>query len=309
LAYVTPWNGHGYDVARTFRGKFDLLSPTWFQVPWKEEDKEEWMIQGGHDVDVDWIQDVRTNGTGWIVPRFSFQGWTLPQYQALMQDATQALANGIAQAILDQVEEHGFDGVTLECAAVYALDSFLDVLGSALRDQGKLLILVLPPHREGQMYPFTPEWRKKVDGSVDYYSLMTYDYSVASGSGPNAPVRWMEEAVEALLGPSPTPAQRAKVLLGLNFYGYAFNPMDSSSEAVARPQYLEILEQSFPNFRWDRSAKESCGEYTLPSGEIREVWYPTLKSIATRVDLARELGVGISIWEIGQGLDYFYDLI
>ena len=32
LGYVTPWNSHGYDVAKEFGSKFTLISPVWLQV-------------------------------------------------------------------------------------------------------------------------------------------------------------------------------------------------------------------------------------------------------------------------------------
>ena len=45
LAYVTPWNNHGYDIAKM--NKFTLVAPVWFQmVPEKRDGKLQLVVQG-----------------------------------------------------------------------------------------------------------------------------------------------------------------------------------------------------------------------------------------------------------------------
>lgn len=59
---------------------------------------------------------------------------------------------------------------------------------------------------------------------VHGFSVMTYDYSNVQRPGPNSPIKWIRECVKTLV-PKATSPIRAKLLMGLNMYGYDFSPM------------------------------------------------------------------------------------
>uniref|UniRef100_A0A915DKP6 Chitinase domain-containing protein 1 n=1 Tax=Ditylenchus dipsaci TaxID=166011 RepID=A0A915DKP6_9BILA len=72
LGYVTPWNNHGYDVAKWAAKKFTHISPVWFQIKSAVVDSQtSCSIGGTHDIDRGWMDDIRKNNTNaQIVPRF-----------------------------------------------------------------------------------------------------------------------------------------------------------------------------------------------------------------------------------------------
>lgn len=140
--------------------------------------------------------------------------------------------------------------------------------------------------------------------------------------GPNSPIKWVQKCVEIL---DPESTHRSQILLGLNFYGndYSIN----GGGPIVGSQYIDILKNhTSVKFQWDDKSQEHFFEYKyaliiqnfeyaylinlLFRNQGRHtVFYPTLYSIEQRIRLAAKLGTGISIWELGQGLDYFYDVL
>jgi chitinase domain-containing protein 1 len=102
---------------------------------------------------------------------------------------------------------------------------------------------------------------------------------------------------------SPDEENRHKILVGLNMYGNDYTAVGGDTVVVGA--YLKLLEKHKPSFFWDEENEEHYFKYTDSKGDTHTVWYPTLKSIDARLSLLEELGVGASVWEIGQGLDYF----
>ncbi|KDO21360.1 hypothetical protein SPRG_13673 [Saprolegnia parasitica CBS 223.65] len=280
LGYVTPWNSHGYDTAKTFRRKFTYIAPVWYQI--RHDASRAPVLTGGHDVDADWIVAVRgRDGLGpKIVPRFMFE----------MPSLSEAEASQVLSLLLREVQTQSFDGLTLEIPIVDVTVPFIKALGKALAKAKRLLLLVLPTSQRNGQLSVDTHLLQAVLPHVHRFSVNAYDYSPM---GPNAPLPWLQATLQQL-------ETSPKFLMGLAFYGYDTN------EAVIGSTFLTLLKTHTPDVQWDVVAHE-C-KFIYADGR-RHVYYPCLQSIQDRLALYAETRVGAAIWEIGQGLDYFFDLL
>jgi len=323
LAYVTPWNNRGYDVAKELARKFTHVSPVWLQLKFVKNLHLE--VTGTHDVDADWIRTLKKkNKSLKVVPRLLLDGWSGRDYARVFasEDAMASVANSIVRFLETSENDSLFDGVVFETSWL-SPDQREDLLhllihvGDRVRGAGKEFLLVVPPASPAEgatttsgggasssSSPFGAEEFRVLRDSVDYFSLMTYDYPLRPG--PNAPIDWVRRCVEAIVPEDEQEedlARRRQLLVGLNFYGYKYG--SHGGDAILGSQLIEKLSGD-EKYRvsWNKHAMEhkfSC------KGE--EIYFPTLYSIHKRLEMLKQLKTGLSIWEIGQGLNYFYDLL
>ncbi|KAJ7331986.1 hypothetical protein JRQ81_014166 [Phrynocephalus forsythii] len=148
LGYITPWNNHGYDIAKIFGNKFTTISPVWLQV--KRRGKEQFQVTGLHDADQGWMKEVKKNARNIkIVPRILFEGWTYQDFESVFssEDEIEELANNMAQV----AESEDFDGFVIEVWSQLGnqkqtgLIHLLTHLSETLHKARLKLILVIPP--------------------------------------------------------------------------------------------------------------------------------------------------------------------
>ncbi|KAL9653460.1 hypothetical protein ABK040_002094 [Willaertia magna] len=323
LAFVTPWNNLGYDIAK--QKKFNIISPVWLNIiPNKGNIFE---ISGIHDIDLNWMKEVRKVNSK-ILPRlrFEYSKWTQQDLQLFFGQPT--LQKDIHLNLIDKIDRiikaYQLDGIVLEYGFLklenihHILTLFINQLKKKLNN--KLLYLVVP-----NVFGNEINYLKKIQNEIDQFLIMTYDFNMHQNKIHfNCPIfRYFDETLNNYKDLS------NKIMFGINFYGYAFKVDKSINlQKLVNNQFNESSYQFFTKLNlkeqpkvilgkdlnknnikqiiWDKIA----GEHVMETNDNYFIFYPTREYIEERINAIKYFKYsGLFIWEIGQGLNSFYDLI
>ncbi|KAJ8493143.1 hypothetical protein OPV22_014864 [Ensete ventricosum] len=257
LAYVTPWNSRGSEMAKLFNSKLTHLSPVWYEL--KSEGKR-LVLEGRHNADRVWISKIRTNGNPLVLPRVVLEAFPV---DLLLKKKWWSKAIDI---IIKECKDMGYDGIVLESWSRWAAHGILH-----------------DPDMRNMGLDFIKELSEAL-------------HSMTSVESDNHPLELIYDL-------------KVLILLGLNFYGNDFLVSEGSGGgAITGTDYISLLEKHRPVIHWDNTSAEHFFIYSHNNAR-HAVFYPSLLSLSMRLDEAQVWGAGLSIWEIGQGLDYFFDLL
>jgi spore germination protein YaaH len=257
-------------------------------------------IEGRNDAGiVAWAQDRKVK----VLPRFNCQNTAI--LSRILNDAS--LRASWLDAIVNTADQYGYDGVNVDFEAVAAADrdaltSFIAALAGRLHAQGKLLSQAVSAKSEDVAnHPRST--------AFDYNALSQYDDTIfvmawgihwaTSDPGAQDDYSWVKQ-IDDYVASLP---RKSKYVMGTMLYGMDWpngggtaNPgagryYDDIAAIAAQYGATPVLDPTTDSYRLN---------YTDSAGTPHEIWYSDANAVADRFKLARDRGLGIGFWRLGQ---------
>ena len=314
LAYITPCNKEDYNYVEKYSNKFDIISPTWFELKPDEIDGElQIILDGSNNIDSSYMKKLRSkNEKILILPRLhsSFNDMNILETWFTKE------ADQFIKVLERRIKYNKFDGYVFDCMAIWFnknlmekfIKFFLPKIYEAMNKLNKIFILTIIPKDLNTMsnsnsFLIDKYIIKKISNYVHYLNIMTYDYHQYQKENPNfytAPISWIEETINFYVDKNDKNVLK-KILIGIPFHGYGFKKNSNiPSNVVTGTQFSQILSE-INNNNINYYSYEEEGEYIYDNG-YNIINYPNKKFIEKRLELSKKLNIGgIGIWDVGNG--------
>ncbi|TCN25149.1 glycoside hydrolase family 18 protein [Mesobacillus foraminis] len=215
--------------------------------------------------------------------------------------------NNLVNNIYNLATARGYGGVNIDFERVAAADrdlytGFLRQLRERFEPAG-LAVTVSVPAKTSEDIP----WLKGYDlggiGSVvNYVFIMAYDWHHAgSEPGPTAPITEVRRTIEYAISRIPT----RKIILGVPLYGYDWvvpYTAGTVASAISNQNAIDTAIRHQSPIQYSEVYQSPYFQYRDEQGRTHEVWFEDVRSMSTKMILAREYNLqAIGAWQLTLG--------
>ncbi|WCB91650.1 minor tail protein [Baekduia alba] len=257
-------------------------------------------LGGRNDADiVRFAQDRKVK----VLPRINCQS-TAILHRILTEPA---LRETWLSGVVGLVDQYGYDGLNLDFEAVAAADrdaltSFVIDLSGRLHAQGKLLsqdvspkTKDIPNHPRGTAFDYAA-----IAPHLDWVFVMAWGgHWSTSAPGPMDDIGWVRHIADYVS----TMPNHERFVIGTMLYGMDWvgdGGPDHPGEGRHYPEIQQLIARYGATPIYDADVDSWHLSYTDEAGAAHTVWYPDAATTGRRLAVAREHGLGIGFWRLGQ---------
>lgn len=219
--------------------------------------------------------------------------------------------------LTNKVLEKGYGGIDIdfefvEARYAEAYSNFVNEVTNAMRAYGLTSLVALAPKTYDEQPGLLYEAHRygPLGEAADGVLLMTYEWGYTYGPPMAvAPINNVRAVAEYAL----TRIPKEKILLGIPNYGYDWTlPYEKGNMArsLSNVEAIDLAYRYGSEIAFDEESKTPYFYYTDEDGKQHVVWFEDPRSITSKIDLIRELGLaGAGIWNTYRSFPALWGLL